>query len=68
MTIETKHDKGDTLWTMWEHRICFLVVMSIQINIQESVSIMYGFEVEGVSVFRLGHEVFPTKEALIASL
>ena len=69
MTIETKHNKGDSVFIIFDNEVVNRVVKSIHIDISfTEPTITYVFEICGGSYRYKEQHVFSTKEELIKSL
>lgn len=67
MTIETKYNIGDEVWTIVEHKVCKYPILSITVKkiMRTEVIVMYYI---GNCEWRYEEELFPTKEELLNSL
>lgn len=68
MTIETKYNIGDEVWTIIENKVCKYHILSITAKKgmrNEEIEVKYYI---GNCEWRYEHELFPTKEELLKSL
>lgn len=68
MTIETKYNIGDEVWTIIENKACKYPILSITAKKRtqtEGIEVMYYI---GNCEWRYEEELFPTKEELLKSL
>jgi hypothetical protein len=69
MTIETKHNKGDSVFVIFDNEVFNRIVKSIHIDVSFAEPIItYIVEICGGSYKYKEQHVFATKEELIKSL
>lgn len=74
MEIKTKYNIGDKVWTMEKNKAEFVTIKEITIRVCRSNEILEKYTLNCMlltqiyEITRFDDELFPTKEALLASL